>query len=94
MLNLSHITVKHKSHVITGDKIGIEGISGNAGKRHLHFGVHYPKNINLIEQQPRYTGISVPFNMKFKINSKSQVISSMTIPCSNDLNTPLLKGSK
>lgn len=47
----------------------------------------------MIEKQPGYTGLSIPFNMKFKINNKSQTLSSLEIPCSNDLTTALLKGA-
>ncbi|AIL65323.1 Peptidase family M23 [Rickettsiales bacterium Ac37b] len=92
--HLSYITIKDKSYVKIADKIGIEGVSGNAGKRHLHFGLHLPENIQQIAQEPGYTGISIPFDMRLIINEKVQILSSTDIICSNNLSTPLLKGVK
>jgi len=38
--HLSKVLIKHKAKVKAGDLIGVEGASGRAGIRHLHFGVH------------------------------------------------------
>lgn len=92
--HLSRIVAKHKSQVKAGDKIGIEGMSGNAGKRHLHFALHKPENLDLIETEPGYTGRSVPFIMKFAINDKEQILVSTKIPCNNGLGAALLRGAK
>jgi murein DD-endopeptidase MepM/ murein hydrolase activator NlpD len=90
--HLSYITIKHKSIVRSGDKIGTEGLSGNAGKRHLHFCLHRPNDISLVEKTPGYVGASIPFNMKLMLQGKERLVSSEHIPCSNELGAPLLYG--
>ena len=92
--HLSKVVVKHKSWINIGEIIGIEGLSGNAGKRHLHFSLHRPENLDLIEIEPGYTGQSIPFNMRFSIGDEEQLLASTTIPCDNNLSAALLRGVK
>ena len=91
--HLSYITVKHKSHVLQGEKIGVEGLSGNAGNRHLHFGLHLPDDMSKIEEEEvGYTGVSIPFKMKFMIEGKEYFLPSTKIPCNDNLEAALLAG--
>jgi len=53
--HLSKILVDDHSKVKKGEQIGIEGASGRAGVRHLHFSVHRPKITQQILNHPGWT---------------------------------------
>lgn len=76
--HLSEIYVKDKQYVNEGDLIGLEGISGAAGKRHLHLGLYKLTNIEqlITDIAP---GIPFPFSFKarnFKTNQVEQLLST------------------
>ena len=94
--HLSKVLVKHKAKVKAGDLIGVEGASGRAGVRHLHFGVHklHSSDIDWILNQPGWTGQSVPFSMKIKYSDrdKPEIISSENIRWDDTFNPPYIYG--
>ena len=63
--HLSEIFIKDKQTVKRGEPIGLEGVSGRAGDRHLHFGMHHTEYPLEVLINPGWAGKSVPF--KFKI---------------------------
>lgn len=78
--HLFSIDVKNGQSVATGQKIGIEGASGAAGHRHLHFSVHKtddPSELDLY-QTP---GVSIPFNwnVRYEDGSDYQQIDSLDL---------------
>jgi hypothetical protein len=92
--HLSHIYIKHKQRIKRGDIIGLEGSSGNAGLRHLHFGVSIPKKQYELEKTTGYTETSVPFRTIIKIHGKIQAINSLKFPCNDTLKKATLHSHK
>ncbi|OZG32054.1 MULTISPECIES: M23 family metallopeptidase [Rickettsieae] len=89
--HLSKILVKNGQVVKKYEPIGIEGMSGNAGVRHLHFSVHKPyEDINQIIANPGWTGKSIPFvfeEIKYLKTPKTLNVSSTDVICdNNDIN--------
>ena len=65
--HLFSIDVKNGQSVTTGQRLGIEGASGAAGHRHLHFSLHKtdnPDELNLY-QTP---GLCIPFTCSIRYN--------------------------
>jgi len=60
--HLSEIYVKDKQYVNEGDIIGLEGVSGAAGKRHLHWGLY---KLNNIEELATDIAPGIPFPFSF-----------------------------
>lgn len=92
--HLSKILISNEIYVRKGQVIGIEGNSGKAGFRHLHFGLHKPKNLSKILKEPGWVGKSIPFNTKIKYegdNSKI-IVPSFKIKCDQNLQAPLIYG--
>ncbi|CAN5145553.1 hypothetical protein BH09DEP1_BH09DEP1_8660 [soil metagenome] len=68
--HLFSITVKNGESVEAGQQIGIEGASGAAGHRHLHFSVHKTENPQELDlyQTP---GVSIPFMCNIRYNNST-----------------------
>jgi hypothetical protein len=66
-----------------GDPIGIEGWTGAAGHRHLHWSVQKLPGSNLEEWERNisWTGISVPFQFEATVNSTPQLVDTEKLYC-------------
>lgn len=82
--HLSSIDVKHGQAVIAGQRIGVEGSSGAAGHRHLHFSVHKVDNPQELEMY-QTPGLCIPFiwNIQYKNSSGYQMVSSLDLKVSD-----------
>lgn len=83
-VHLDHPLVKTGDMVRAGDPIGIEGWTGAAGHRHLHWSVQKLPGKNAKEwarQIVEYTGESVPFVFKAVQNGKVQDFDVTKIQC-------------
>jgi len=84
--HLTSILVKNGMSVRAGQPIGIEGWTGNAGYRHLHWSVQ--KLPGKTEQEWKrqistYVGDSVPFDFTAKFNHQMKKIDVKTLRCEN-----------
>ena len=69
--HLSEIVIQHGEEVKSGQCIGIEGASGAAGHRHLHFSVHKTADIqDLMRYQT--PGLSIPFVWFIRYNQEKE----------------------
>ena len=84
-VHLSNVFVKTGDKIKQGDAIGIEGWTGAAGHRHLHWSVQkLPGNsARWSEQILTYTGDSVPFRFKAIQNGKLQIFDLLKISCAH-----------
>lgn len=84
-VHLASVLVKTGDKIKQGDAIGVEGSTGAAGHRHLHWSVQkLPGNPSQwSEQILTYTGDSVPFTFKAIQNSKLQIFDSLKISCAH-----------
>ena len=92
--HLSKVLVKEGAEVAAGEPIGIEGASGRAGNRHLHFSVHRPRWLEEILQNPGWTGRSVPFRTTVRYSDRKdpETISSLEIRWEDGFGEPYLYG--
>lgn len=83
--HLEKVLINNGQFVKQGDPIGIEGATGLAGHRHLHWSVQKlpGKNKEEWEKQISWAGISVPFNFKAYINNKDTSINTSNFPCAH-----------
>jgi murein DD-endopeptidase MepM/ murein hydrolase activator NlpD len=83
--HLSEIFVKTGDLVLAHQKLGLEGASGQAAHRHLHWDVHKldGKKLDWEKQLSHegWGGNSIPFNFKVKINGTEKIIKSSEIAC-------------
>lgn len=95
--HLSEISVKSGEFVRRHQKIGVEGATGYAAYRHLHWDIHklqgskesWEKSLLL----PAYDGVSVPFYFNISINGTNKKVDSSTIACRwLDMNQPAWSG--
>lgn len=84
-VHLASVVVKTGDKIKQGDTIGIEGSTGAAGHRHLHWSVQKlpGSSSQWSEQILTYTGNSVPFVFKASQNSKLQTFDSLKISCAH-----------
>ena len=78
-VHLQTVLIKSGQQVAQGDPIGIEGWTGLAGHRHLHWSVQKIEN----ENQITWDGISVPFRFKAVHNQKTELVSSALLDCAH-----------
>jgi hypothetical protein len=90
--HLSHVLVRQGESVKKGTPVGIEGASGRAGTRHLHFGIHRPAGLKEVLKNPGWTGLSVPFRMRLRYGDRDhpESIPSRHLRCGEPRNAPLL----
>lgn len=83
--HLSEIFVKTGDHVKAGQVIGIEGASGAAGRRHLHFDVQQIPGDGSVWQEvlsiPDLNALSVPYKLEIIIDGKSKIMRSDEVHC-------------
>ncbi len=81
--HLSSIQVKTGDRLKTGDPIGLEGWTGAAGHRHLHWSVQKIEIESEKEflKSKDYVGISVPFRFKAILNSKKVLLDTKNFEC-------------
>lgn len=75
--HLNEVKVKIGDEVKVGQEIGIEGSSGQAGARHLHFSVHRAKNSKSTLHPPYWHDFyeTIPYKLEF-INEKGSLQST------------------
>jgi hypothetical protein len=84
--HLQKVLVKDGARVAAGDPIGIEGWTGYAGHRHLHWGLQKLNCIDeiqcdlLIKNLP---GESVPFEFRTRENGVEKTLNTRTLKCSD-----------
>ncbi|BBB57944.1 peptidase M23 (plasmid) [Candidatus Megaera polyxenophila] len=81
--HLSKIFIINGQYVKQGTKIGQEGNSGKAGKRHLHFSVHKYNQSNKGLSNSGWTGIAIPFIMKvrYEHENTARLVPSTNFRC-------------
>lgn len=84
-VHLDKVSVKNGQIVKQGDPIGIEGATGLAGHRHLHWSIQKlpGKNQEEWEKQISWDGMSVPFNFKATVQGTASVINSADLHCAH-----------
>jgi hypothetical protein len=86
-VHLSNIFIKTGQKVKTGDLIGVEGTSGLAGHRHLHFSAHYTKHsFEELSKEPSWTEDTIPFKFKLRYSDREKVekVPSTELRCDID----------
>lgn len=98
-VHLEKTFVKTGDMVRAGQQIGLEGWTGTAGHRHLHWDVNklYGATTEQWEkalQNPGWGGVSVPYFFKVIIDGKEQIISSKDVKCKwDDMNQARWRGT-
>lgn len=84
-VHLDKVLVQNGQIVRQGVPIGIEGATGLAGYRHLHWSVQKlpGKAYEEWEKQISWDGISVPFNFTAIMNGAATIINSSNIRCTH-----------
>ena len=102
-VHLDHPLVKSEVFVRKGDPIGVEGMTGAAGHRHLHWSIQkLPGNSQKDwEDRISWDGESVPFSFEATQNGKIKIFETESIACahagigySNPSEQPRFKGVK
>jgi murein DD-endopeptidase MepM/ murein hydrolase activator NlpD len=96
--HLAAVYVKTGDTVRRQQKIGMEGATGQAGFRHLHWDVHKLEGSkDSWEAQlsnPGWGGYSVPFLFNVNINGKEKIVDSSKIACRwLDMSQPIWTGT-
>lgn len=81
--HLKSISIKNGQKVQVGDVLGVEGWTGLAGHRHLHWSV---QKINIkdnseFKTKVHWDGVSVPFTFKAILNDKIVLINTKEFYC-------------
>jgi Peptidase family M23 len=83
--HLSDVFVKNGEMVKARQSIGIEGATGQAAHRHLHWDVHKLEGSitdwERVLSQPGWGGYSVPYRFRVKINGTEKIVNSSEIAC-------------
>lgn len=84
-VHLARVFVKTGDQIKKGDAIGLEGRTGAAGHRHLHWSVQkLPGSPSLWSKQiMTYTGASVPFKFAAVRDSKLEIFDSLKVSCAH-----------
>lgn len=84
-VHLDHPLVTNGSFVHKGDPIGIEGWTGAAGHRHLHWSIQKLPGANQTDWINRisWAGASVPFHFKAQLNGVIQDFDVANIRCAH-----------
>lgn len=102
-VHLNRVLVKNGSLVKKGQPIGIEGWTGAAGHRHLHWSVQKLPGSNQAEWENRisWDGESVPFQFKAYVNGQLSTVDTSMLMCAHANigqvtkdHQPVLKGIK
>lgn len=84
-VHLKEVYVKQGEMVKARALIGLEGATGAAAHRHLHWDVHKlegdKKNWEKVLSEPGWGGYSVPFRFRVRINGSEKTVSSAEIAC-------------
>lgn len=81
--HLSEVYVAPGAWVKAGEILGLEGNTGAAFRRHLHFSVHRMQNSTASDllSPIGYVGSSIPFSFSFGSEEPLRRVSSARIPC-------------
>jgi murein DD-endopeptidase MepM/ murein hydrolase activator NlpD len=84
-VHLESVLVKNGTVVKKGQPIGIEGWTGAAGHRHLHWSVQKIPGNNFSDWEKRisWDGVSVPFKFQAYVNGKLQVVDTSSFSCAH-----------
>lgn len=99
-VHFENISIKDGQLVKAGDILGVEGWTGLAGHRHLHWDVHKlngttTKEWEKILSNPGWGGISIPYFFEVYMDGKKQIVSSKDLKCRHDdMTQPPWKGTK
>lgn len=96
--HLSAVKIKNGEMVKKGQAVGVEGATGQAAYRHLHWDIHKMEGSkDTWEQQlsnPAWGGHSTPFRFSVNINGTLKVVDSSKIACRwLDMKQPVWKGA-
>ncbi len=89
--HLSAVHVREGQRVSAGASLGIEGVSGRAGGRHLHFSVHRHGDPTALKEGPGMIGDSVPFVFS---GLEGGDVAATQLPCVAGFEGPLLNASR
>jgi len=83
--HLSKTSVKSGNRIKQGQKIGLEGATGQAAHRHLHWDVHRmegpPSSWEKVLSKVAWLGVSVPFQFNVSVNGTKKLVRSDEISC-------------
>ena len=81
--HLSKVHVKSGTTIQRGQKIGLEGSTGQAAYRHLHWDVHRMEGKSWESDLAKvaWLGVSVPFQFRVAINGNKKLIRSDELAC-------------
>jgi hypothetical protein len=84
-VHLDHLLVSNGALVKKGEAIGVEGWTGAAGHRHLHWSVQKLPGSNQAEWEKRisWDGESVPFQFKALVNGVVTTVNTSTFQCAH-----------
>lgn len=84
-VHLDHLLITDGEHVKKGQPIGVEGWTGAAGHRHLHWSVQKLPGSNQAEWEKRisWDGESVPFKFKALVNGAVTTVDTSTFKCAH-----------
>lgn len=96
--HLSEVYIKTGEQIKKHQKIGLEGATGYAGFRHLHWDIHkmegHPSTYEKQLSNPAWGGHSVPFNFRIRINGVLKIVDSSQVACRFlDMKQPAWKGT-
>jgi hypothetical protein len=81
--HLSSILVQDGERVERGDVLGIEGNTGNAGAKHIHWSLH------LGSARARMPSPTIPFlRLRLRLGGREREVSSFDLPCGDFQNDP------
>lgn len=100
-VHLEKVTVRDGQKVEQGDPLGLEGWTGQAGHRHLHWSLQKiggATDRERIENLKKWDGLSAPFRFRAQLNNASTLIDVSTFDCPHAAiggapNQPRLRGS-
>jgi murein DD-endopeptidase MepM/ murein hydrolase activator NlpD len=83
-VHLEKVLISDGQYVKQGDPIGIEGMTGAAGHRHLHFSLNRANGTTLAEWEKdvrEAVGQSMPFEFRVKQNGVIQFVNAANLNC-------------
>jgi len=81
--HLEKVFIKNGARVMQGQPLGLEGWTGAAGHRHLHWGIQQIGGTSVAdwEKNIAWDGLSVPFRFKATVSGRSTVVRVPALQC-------------
>jgi murein DD-endopeptidase MepM/ murein hydrolase activator NlpD len=82
-VHLDRVLVRTGQHVAQGEPLGVEGRTGAAGHRHLHFSVQQIPGVSADEwlRNIAWSGASIPFKFDAVVDGVAKTVDAATFVC-------------